>query len=130
GRRLLDDHGNLRPIAELTADESASIISIDVIRRQSSAGNGSVDTVVRIQLADKIKSLEMLAKHFALLTERVEMSGTLLLERLDRGRLRGFGENGHTLPTHDAVQTIAGDRRFCGRALEAAGAGTRNHGGI
>src|SRR5262245_23844694 len=90
----------LKPISALTDDESASIISIDVIRRQRSAGNGSVDTVVRIQLADKTKSLEMLARHFALLTERVEMSGAVLLERLDRGRLRGFGENGHTLRSH------------------------------
>ncbi|HMF92768.1 MAG TPA: hypothetical protein VKE96_00670 [Vicinamibacterales bacterium] len=109
-RTLFNERGNLRPISALTDDESAAITSIDVITRRGVAGNASVDTVVRIQLADKTKSLEMLAKHFALMTERLEMSSDgQLLERLDRGRLRGLGENGHMLPSHDAVETIAGD---------------------
>lgn len=76
-RSLFDADGNLKAIHTLTADESACIASLEVIIKNAQAGDGHMDTVHKVKVWDKSKNLEMLAKHFALLTERVEHSGAL-----------------------------------------------------
>jgi phage terminase small subunit len=76
-RALFDEHGNLRPIQTLTAEQASCIASLEVVKKNLTAGDGQVDTVVKLKVWDKTKSLEMLAKHFALLTERIEHSGDL-----------------------------------------------------
>jgi len=74
-RTLFDEHGDLRPIHTLTAEQAACIGGLEVIIKNAKAGDGITDTIHKIKIWDKPKSLEMLAKHFALLTERVEHSG-------------------------------------------------------
>lgn len=74
-RALFDDAGNLKPLTALTPDESAAIASLEVVIKNAAAGDGHTDTVHKIKCWDKVRSLEMLAKHFALLTERLEHSG-------------------------------------------------------
>jgi hypothetical protein len=48
-------------------------------------GDGKTDDVFRVRLADKVRSLEMLAKHFGLLVDRVDHSGAIVFqhEQLD-----------------------------------------------
>lgn len=74
-KRLFDESGNLRPVHLLTDDEAACISSLEVIKKNAEAGDGKIDTVHKLKVWDKTRSLEMLAKHFALLTEQVRHSG-------------------------------------------------------
>lgn len=76
-RQLFDERGDLRPLHTLTAEQAACIAGVEVIIKNAKAGDGVTDTIHKIKVWDKPKSLEMLAKHFALLTERVEHSGGL-----------------------------------------------------
>lgn len=76
-RQLFDEHGNLRPIHTLTAEQAAAIASVEVVKKNLTAGDGQMDTVIKLKVWDKPRSLEMLAKHFGLLTERLEHSGQL-----------------------------------------------------
>ena len=76
-RALFDEQGNLRPLHTLTAEQAACIGGFEVIKKNAEAGDGKIDTVHKVKVIDKTRTLEMLAKHFALLTERVEHSGAL-----------------------------------------------------
>ena len=86
---LLDESGNLRPIHTLTREQAASIASFEIIKKNMTAGDGQTDTVAKVKIIDKVKTLEMLAKHFALLTDVVKLvDGDALLARLANGRKR------------------------------------------
>lgn len=71
-RGLFDEAGNLKPLKDLTPEQAAAIGSIEVVKKNLAAGDGEVDTVIKIKTWDKTRSLEMLAKHFALLTDVVK----------------------------------------------------------
>ena len=77
-QELFDEQGNLRPIQSLTREQAACIASLEVVKRNMTAGDGVVDTIHKLKVWDKAKALEMLAKHFALLTEKVEHSGEVV----------------------------------------------------
>lgn len=79
-RRLFDERGNLKPLHQLTAEDSACISSLEVIIKNAQAGDGHTDTVHKLKVWDKTRSLEMLAKHFGLLIEQVAHRGTIQLE--------------------------------------------------
>ena len=79
-RQLFDEDGNLRPLHTLSAEQAACIAGVEVIIKNAKAGDGITDTIHKIKVWDKPKSLEMLAKHFALLTERVEHSGGIVIQ--------------------------------------------------
>lgn len=74
-RGMFDAQGNLRPIHTLTAEQAACIGSLEVVKKNITAGDGEVDTVIKIKTWDKTRSLEMLAKHFGLLVEKVKHEG-------------------------------------------------------
>jgi phage terminase small subunit len=76
-RKLHDEHGNLKPIHLLPDDAAAFVAGLEVIKKNAAAGDGVIDTVHKIKVVDPVKALEMLAKHFGLLIERVEHSGGL-----------------------------------------------------
>lgn len=76
-RLLFDADGRLKPIHTLNADEAACIASLEIIVKNAEAGDGHMDTVHKLKVWDKSKNLEMLAKHFALLTENVKHSGEI-----------------------------------------------------
>lgn len=69
------DGANLRNIHELTEAQSAAIASVEVIIKNAKAGDNQTDTIYKVRYWDKPKALEMLGKHFALWTERIEHSG-------------------------------------------------------
>lgn len=76
-RGFFDDRGNLKPISALDAEQGACLASIEVLQRNLTTGDGKVDTLHKIKTWDKIRALEMLGKHFALLTEKVDLRGGL-----------------------------------------------------
>ncbi len=59
---LFDPSGNLKPLQSLTPEQAASIASVEIIKK-----NGKTDIVHKIRMCDKLKALEMLAKHFRIL---------------------------------------------------------------
>lgn len=88
-RTLFDETGNLRPLQELTAEQAACIASVEVVIKNAKAGDGVTDTVHKIKVWDKPRTLEMLAKHFALLTEVVKLDAEdALVQALMAGRKR------------------------------------------
>jgi len=74
-KRLFDESGNLRPVHTLPDEDSAAISSVEVVKKNLAAGDGKTDTVHKLKVWDKPRSLEVLAKHFGLLVERLEASG-------------------------------------------------------
>lgn len=74
-RTLFDERGNLKPIHELSDAAAVMVAGVEVIKKNAEAGDGIIDTVHKVKVVDPVKALEMLAKHFGLLTEKVEHTG-------------------------------------------------------
>lgn len=88
-RTLFDEAGNWKPIKQLSAEEAAQVAQFEIIIKNAQAGDGVVDTVHKVKLTDRLKALEILAKHFGLLVERVQVSGDAdLVARLTAARKR------------------------------------------
>lgn len=86
---LFDEHGDMRPIQELTREQAACIASIEVVMKNATAGDGKVDRILKVKTWDKPKVIEMLGKHFALLVDRVRVEGDdVLIKALHEGRAR------------------------------------------
>lgn len=85
-RCLFDGAGKLKPLRELTDEQAAALASCEIVIKNIAAGDGKTDTVHKLKAYDKTKALEMLGKHFALLTEHVAISGLddLLAQRKAR----------------------------------------------
>jgi phage terminase small subunit len=62
---VFDDAGNLRPFSEWTPEQRASLAGYEVIIKNAAAGNGHTDTVHKVKLSDKLKALDLLARHFS-----------------------------------------------------------------
>lgn len=88
-RELFDEQGNLRPITKLTAEQAAMVAGLEVVKRNLTAGDGEIDTIIKVKLTDRGRYVEMAAKHFGLLIERVEVTdGNAVLARLQAARKR------------------------------------------
>jgi phage terminase small subunit len=81
-RKLFTEKGKLRPLHELDAETAAMVAGVEVIKKNAEAGDGIIDTVHKVKIVDPVKPLEMLAKHFGLLVEKVEHSGSLAIQWL------------------------------------------------
>lgn len=92
---LFDEKGDLRPLHTLTREQAACIASLEVVMKNATAGDGKIDRVLKIKIWDKPRVLEMLGKHFALLTERVKLEADdELIDALKQGRLRAAQRKG------------------------------------
>jgi phage terminase small subunit len=69
--------GDLKALTDLTPEQAACIASVEVLIKNAKAGDGVTDTIHKIKLWDKTRALESLAKHFGLLTEKIEHSGSI-----------------------------------------------------
>ena len=74
-RQFFDEAGNLKPLTALTAADGSVLAGFEIINKNAEAGDGVIDTVHKIKLWDKTRALEMAAKYFGLLTEKIEHSG-------------------------------------------------------
>lgn len=64
---LFNQRGNLIPIHKLTREQAACISSLEIIKKNAEAGDGHIDIIHKVRLWDKLKALEMAAKHLRLL---------------------------------------------------------------
>ena len=79
-RELFDAKGNLRPVADWPPEVGACVTSLEVVKRNISPNDGKTDLIHRVRLADKVKALEALSKHFGLLIDRHDHTGTIVFE--------------------------------------------------
>ena len=81
-RNLYRSDGGLIPITELDDKSAASIAGVEVTSR--SGGEAEVTYVTsKIKLSDKHAALVTLARHFGLLSDKIQLSGTVGLKRVD-----------------------------------------------
>ena len=57
-RALFDEHGNLRPVHTLSHEQAACIASLEVVKKNLTAGDGQTDAVIKLRAWDKIRALE------------------------------------------------------------------------
>lgn len=74
-RELFDDKDELLPPKKWSAGAAAAVQSIDVVKGNVTRGDGKGDTIVKIRFWDKMKGLEVIAKHLNLAPDRHEHSG-------------------------------------------------------
>ena len=90
---LLDEEGKVRPIKDWPRELAAAVSSIDITKKNLTAGDGKQEDVVRIRLWDKPSNLTLLFKHLNLLTERLHLSADKeILDRLMSARERVDGQ--------------------------------------
>src|SRR5262249_22199809 len=73
-RTFFDADGNPKPIQDLD-DEQGACLASQVIIKNANAGDEHTDEIHKVKLWDKTRALEALAKHFGLVTERLEGGG-------------------------------------------------------
>jgi phage terminase small subunit len=79
-RDFFDDDGALKPPSRWSVDMGRAVVSFDTVKKNVTSGDGKSDDVFRVRLADKVRSLEMLAKHFGLLVDRLDHSGAIVFQ--------------------------------------------------
>lgn len=81
-RGFFDEVGNLKPIQALTPDQGSALASVEVVIKNAKAGDNHTDEIHKLKLWDKPRNLEMLAKHFGLLTEKLDVHAKIALSWL------------------------------------------------
>jgi phage terminase small subunit len=69
--------GNLKPIHTLTAEQAALIGGFEVVKRNLTSGDGTVDTIYKVKLKEQRGFVEMAMKHLGLLIEKQQVQGEL-----------------------------------------------------
>src|SRR3990167_4255979 len=88
-RGFFDEDGNIKSVKDLTAEQGACLSGFEVIIKNAEAGDGVTDTVHKFKVWDKTRALEMLAKHFKLLTDVVQVeTADASLAELAKGNRR------------------------------------------
>ena len=73
GRATMWKDGTLLPFDEWPVDALALLEGFEVVIKNAAAGDGHTDTVHKVHLAKKLGALELLAKHFGLVTDKLEV---------------------------------------------------------
>ena len=76
---LFDERGNFRPIQDLPVSVRKAIASVEVVKRNLTAGDDKQDEIIKLRLWDKNKALEMLCKNLNLFRETIEHTGGIEL---------------------------------------------------
>lgn len=90
-RDFFHDDGRAKHPHELTEAQGACVAQFEVLIKNISAADGHTDLIHKFKLWDKPRALELLAKHFALLVEKIEIKGASAdarVARLIAGRKR------------------------------------------
>lgn len=88
-RSFFDANGNIKPVNELTAEQGSALAGLEVIIKNAEAGDGVTDRVHKFKVWDKTRAIEMLAKHYKLLTDVIQIEDEAgLIDKLRAGRKR------------------------------------------
>lgn len=78
-----DDNGNLKNIKDIPEDIRRAIAGIETyFENTGTKDEPEITTVKKLKLVDKKGCMELMAKHFKLLTESLEIKGKVTLEQL------------------------------------------------
>jgi phage terminase small subunit len=72
-RDYFDIDGSAKHPSALTTEQGAALAGFEVLIKNAKAGDGVTDTIHKFKLWDKVRGLELLAKHYALLVEKIEI---------------------------------------------------------
>ena len=71
--------GTIKKPHELDEDQRGTLAGFEACIQNVAPGDGKQDLIHKFKSHDKVRALEMLAKHFALFTEKVEHMGELVI---------------------------------------------------
>ncbi|PDT15509.1 terminase [Rhizobium sp. J15] len=92
-RDVFDEEGALKAPSEWDDRTAAAVAGLEF--NTSAKAKGDVVHVAKIKRADRLKALDMLARHHALYHDRLEIKGLeALSERLARAKARKSGDGG------------------------------------
>lgn len=76
-RKIYNEQGAMKHPHEFDDDTAAAVAGIDIFEEYEGFGKDreKIGETKKIRTSDKVRSLEILAKHFKLVTEKVEHSG-------------------------------------------------------
>jgi phage terminase small subunit len=72
------EDGSLKSMGELTPEQGAALAGVETMQRNVTAGDGETETVYKVKLWDKPRSLDTLVKVLGMVTEKVEHSGEVV----------------------------------------------------
>lgn len=75
--------GTIKKPADLDEDQRAVLAGFEASIQNVSAADGKQDLIHKFKAWDKVKALELLAKHFGLTTEKVEHQGEIKITWAD-----------------------------------------------
>jgi Terminase small subunit len=76
---LYDEAGRMKPLRNIAPAVRAAIASVKSTKKNLTVGDGTQEEVVEVRLWDKLRALEIAAKHFALLTDRLDHGGDIVI---------------------------------------------------
>ena len=82
--------GAPKPMHELTQEQGAVLARVETIIKNAEAGDGHTDWIHKLSPWDKMKALDLLARHFKLVGDKIDVNVTVTCEerrqRLEEGR--------------------------------------------
>jgi phage terminase small subunit len=90
-RKMFGPDGALLRPGAWDEETAAAVAALDVVT--VSRGEGAVEHIAKVKRADRLRALDMLARHLSLYNDKLEVKHPLdgLAERLERGRRRFEG---------------------------------------
>ena len=86
---LFDEDGNHLPISALTEEDRKLIAGYEIILKNAAAGDGHIDTVLKVKLKPEHFYVELGAKYLGMLEERVTITNLAeIVDILNAGRAR------------------------------------------
>ncbi len=92
--RDLFQKGRLLDPQAWSDDAAMNVAGFDVVKRNVTAGDGLVDTIIKVKVKDQSRYVEMGMKHFGLLLERLHLTTDAeVMKILDAGRQHAHERN-------------------------------------
>ncbi len=86
---FFDEHNNLKNIRDMSPEARMNIGGFEVVKRNLISGDGKVDEVIKVKARDQSKYVELGAKYFGLLVDKVEHTHLIAVaDGLSAGRDR------------------------------------------
>lgn len=89
-RSFYDERGAVKPVSAWTEEMGSQVAATETIIKNARAGDGVTDEVLKLKTHDKVRVLEMLGKHFKLLTDVVQVIDA---DKLNARLLKGRAQN-------------------------------------
>jgi phage terminase small subunit len=93
-RRIFDANGGLIRISDLDDNAAACIAGCELVT--NSKGEGEIEHVAKLKLADKLKALELAGRHLGMFNDKLNLSGDIHVLNVHRKAKRPAAEEGES----------------------------------